>query len=917
MELRRTAYTILFMILFCALATWSTIQGKRRTTETVLGNGGVLKSPMMAQDIAEQVWIQSRKELIDKKDAVKDIDLHIPKEESSDLKSTLLKKRKKQKDLSILPLPTKEALLECLTDKNLLFYVSSTKGSLKHWFIRCIELFFSWPNAPRRQLASESSRKIAPSPAPVQYSHRDTESSLSPIQAPAPAAASPRYVSAAADPASANSLYLKLQPSVDTPFEPILFQNAIEYFEPPEAPEQSPPPPSGSRKHSPSPPSGSRRHPPPPPRAVTNLKQEDSQIETHVAIAITAAATFLLAALFLCCCGKGRSNKIGPRDGQKDDRPLLALSLSDFSAGSSQKSMSFGNSSGKELGSNSFVRNLSMNPDNHDSSLAVDPLSEGNATAAYPPLKPPPGRSVPPPPGPPPPPPPAKPRPPPPPKAARPPPAPPKPSPLGPHRLGHSSEGGELDSDSGAPRAKLKPLFWDKVMANSDQAMVWHEIKAGSFQFNEEMIESLFGCATENKGKNDRKKDSSETSIQYIQIIDQRKAQNLSILLRALSVTTEEVVDALVEGNELPVELLQTLLKTAPTPEEELKLRLFTGDISQLGPAERFLKILVDIPFAFRRVESLLFMSSLQEEVTGLKESFATLEVACNKLRNSRLFLKLLEAVLKTGNRMNDGTYRGGAQAFRLDTLLKLSDVKGTDGKTTLLHFVVQEIIRSEGIRAVRSARASRSVSSVKSEDFIEDSNDDSAQHHRKLGFQVVSGLSNELDDVKKAAIIDADSLTITVSKLNDLLAQTKEFMNSEMMSMDEDSEFRRALASFLERAEADITWLLGEEKRIMTLVKSTVDYFHGNSGNEGWRLFAIVRDFLMMVDKVCKEVRDTSVMKPGTPPRKENSKVPSSSENRHPPSDIRQRLFPAIRDRRMDGSGSDDSSSDDGSPSF
>ncbi|OAY67153.1 Formin-like protein 1 [Ananas comosus] len=74
-------------------------------------------------------------------------------------------------------------------------------------------------------------------------------------------------------------------------------------------------------------------------------------------------------------------------------------------------------------------------------------------------------------------------------------------------------------------------------------------------------------------------------------------------------------------------------------------------------------------------------------------------EAACEELRSSRLFLKLLEAVLKTGNRMNVGTNRGDAHAFKLDTLLKLVDVKGTDGKTTLLHFVVQEIIRSEGSR--------------------------------------------------------------------------------------------------------------------------------------------------------------------------------------------------------------------------
>ena len=67
----------------------------------------------------------------------------------------------------------------------------------------------------------------------------------------------------------------------------------------------------------------------------------------------------------------------------------------------------------------------------------------------------------------------------------------------------------------------------------------------------------------------------------------------------------------------------------APTVEEELKLRLFNGNLSQLGTAERFLKVLVDIPFAFKRLEALLFMCSLQEDISMLKESFATLEVSC------------------------------------------------------------------------------------------------------------------------------------------------------------------------------------------------------------------------------------------------------------------------------------------------
>lgn len=65
----------------------------------------------------------------------------------------------------------------------------------------------------------------------------------------------------------------------------------------------------------------------------------------------------------------------------------------------------------------------------------------------------------------------------------------------------------------------------------------------------------------------------------------------------------------------------------APTSEEELKLRLYGGEISRLGPAERFLKNLVEIPYAFKRLESLLFMCTLQEEESNIKESLETLDV--------------------------------------------------------------------------------------------------------------------------------------------------------------------------------------------------------------------------------------------------------------------------------------------------
>lgn len=288
------------------------------------------------------------------------------------------------------------------------------------------------------------------------------------------------------------------------------------------------------------------------------------------------------------------------------------------------------------------------------------------------------------------------------------------------------------------------------------------------------------------------------------------------------------------------------------------------------------------------------------------------MQVACNELKNNRLFLKLLEAVLKTGNRMNDGTYRGGAQAFKLDTLLKLSDVKGTDGKTTLLHFVIQEIIRSEGLRAARRLQENHSMGSVKTEDLIDDATEETEEHHRSLGLQAVSTLSDQLENVRKAALIDGDNLATTVSGLAQSLKKSNEFLKKDMSSIEEENEFCSTLANFLKQAETDITKITEDEKRVMALVKSTGDYFHGNTGrDEGLRPFVIVRDFLIMVDKVCKDVKISRKL-PARSHKKETLSPSSSCESRHDSlPDLHRRLFPAIKQRQMEDSSS---SSDDDS---
>lgn len=78
----------------------------------------------------------------------------------------------------------------------------------------------------------------------------------------------------------------------------------------------------------------------------------------------------------------------------------------------------------------------------------------------------------------------------------------------------------------------------------------------------------------------------------------------------------------------LGTELLESLLKMAPTKDEESKLKEFQDESSfKLGPAEKFLKVVLDIPFAFKRVDAMLYIAKFDSELEYLKKSFETLEV--------------------------------------------------------------------------------------------------------------------------------------------------------------------------------------------------------------------------------------------------------------------------------------------------
>ncbi|KAK8633632.1 hypothetical protein V6N13_014475 [Hibiscus sabdariffa] len=69
-----------------------------------------------------------------------------------------------------------------------------------------------------------------------------------------------------------------------------------------------------------------------------------------------------------------------------------------------------------------------------------------------------------------------------------------------------------------------------------------------------------------------------------------------------------------------------------PTKEEEDKLYGFKGDTNDLGSAEKFVKAILSVRFAFLRAEAMLYQGTFVDEVIHLKSSFSMLEEACKRM---------------------------------------------------------------------------------------------------------------------------------------------------------------------------------------------------------------------------------------------------------------------------------------------
>jgi hypothetical protein len=209
-------------------------------------------------------------------------------------------------------------------------------------------------------------------------------------------------------------------------------------------------------------------------------------------------------------------------------------------------------------------------------------------------------------------------------------------------------------------------------------------------------LEELF---PKNDNKRTGKVKSGETNAgnEMAKLLDITRANNIAIQLKAFNDFTPralaETINDLDPDSKIIGERAQFILQLLPTPKELQAIKKYKGESDKLNMAELFFQQLLPVKRAEDKVAVVAAMCTFNEHAEEARAGFNTLEEVCGQVMNSYKLKQILQMVLNIGNLMNEGSLDGGVEAFKFESLPKLSQTKSADGETTVLDYIVETFI--------------------------------------------------------------------------------------------------------------------------------------------------------------------------------------------------------------------------------
>ena len=364
---------------------------------------------------------------------------------------------------------------------------------------------------------------------------------------------------------------------------------------------------------------------------------------------------------------------------------------------------------------------------------------------------------------------------------------------------------------------KMKALHWQKLHKTKTKKTVW-ESERSDFGLNVEELESLFSLAEKTVKKVEKKKSSK------VHLVGLKRSHNISIELSGMKLDFSRIRNSLLDmdDSQFSLEQLHVLKRAVPTEQESTKLRNYSGDKSKLGQVELYFMEVMSIPRLENRIDSLIYKKTFVSCIDKLKEELSILKQASSQVLGSYSLKLILEGVLAVGNYMNTGTSRGSADGFKIESLLKLKDIKGKDRKTSLLHFIVKELIKKED----------------------------------KVRF-----FTAEIEKVVAASKFQKDYVSHTLQQLEAQQGKLKEEILHASVVLDDtsdlDDRFRDVMVPFAEDSEETLTCMKSILGDTVANLEKMRDFLGEDQGTEPNETFRTLRDFMQLYDSVICDIRE------------------------------------------------------------
>ncbi|NXY79144.1 FHOD1 protein, partial [Glareola pratincola] len=250
------------------------------------------------------------------------------------------------------------------------------------------------------------------------------------------------------------------------------------------------------------------------------------------------------------------------------------------------------------------------------------------------------------------------------------------------------------DGPSQAKKKRTVKLFWKELkqldgtvgQGRFGQATVWASLQ--NVEVNVAKLEHLFESRSKEVPTSKKAIDGKKVVV----VLDPKRSNAINIGLTVLP-PVHIIKTAVLNFDEFAVnkEGIEKILTMVPTEEEKQKIQeaqLANPDVP-LGSAEQFLLALSSISDLTARLQLWAFKLDYESLEQEIAEPLFDLKVGMEQLARNHTFKCILATLLAMGNFLNGSQSRG----FELGYLEKVSEVKDTVHRQSLLHHLCQMVV--------------------------------------------------------------------------------------------------------------------------------------------------------------------------------------------------------------------------------